>query len=562
MDATDLSRAAETVSDVSGVFDGVPDDAKRLSQYVPVISLFKTKAALVRAGLRTALTNAFVFSDGSVRVATDIYDIEALWNASDCMQITTEILTSLAGAIAEHIFKPLMTFKTARPASASDCEWSVTFPSLPSVSVEAVAEAIESLFKFLVPHVPHLPELVRRSWVPLAPQLENLFNISASLAALEQRLVDQGLLPADAPRRLISSWDKHERDRSSTLMTAALSDVRSRLVADVNRKTTHLRLQKSDRLRNTFVPRVVSAEAVRIANTYIANPSEAGVIANIVALFIMLRQPEFADPKSSNARHAGVFFNDCAYLSLALAVVPHSQFQPEIGLLRSAASRAMSGFLRRVAERGVHHLADGLKGALTDQRQVSDALFAIQQCIGEVSECNMDWKALDIDPSVVGLWNSTMLDAIMKDMIKLTTVCAKSAIAGSKSVKGLLSSSQTTNSGLWTVFRKFTEAAESLVPDKDRGALLTWAVVSRINIALSGTQTDIMGIDPWPSDEGLYGLSTQGYENLLACNPLLQGESKETFKRLLARFVIPTDDISPKKAPQFPEERNFAALFN
>jgi hypothetical protein len=98
--------------------------------------------------------------------------------------------------------------------------------------------------------------------------------------------------------------------------------------------------------------------------------------------------------------------------------------------------------------------------------------------------------------------------------------------------------------------------------DTDLAALLSWTVVARIALALSGSQTDIMGLEPWPADEGLYGLTSTGFESLLACNPLLQGESKETFKRLLAQFVAHGGEMSPHKAPQFPEDRNIAALFN
>ena len=549
------------LSDIASVFESIPEEAKSLIQFSPVIGLFRAKQALVRTGVKAAFSQSFVFSCGSVRVETHLYDVASLWLAAQRMHIAPDILKYLAGNVTDHILNQLLAHKSVHSCQSSETEWLVTFPSLPASNVASVSDAIVSLFVFLVQHVPLLAELVRICWIPFAPQLEKLFGVSSSLSELEQQLLNQQLLPADAPTRLISAWAKVQEDRDSHELVSALSDTRSRLLADVNRRTVHLRIPRSDLLKTTVVPTVVSAEAVRIANTYFAtNPR---IVSNVVSLFKALRHPSNVDAKATNARHAGIFFNDCVYLCLALALLPNSSFQPEIVLLRSAASKAVSAFLNRVAERAVGRLAGGFKGGLGEQKQVRDAEMAIQHCISEISECNVDWKSLSMDPSVVSMWNSVMLDAVMKEMIKIATDVARAAVSSSKSVKGLLSSSTSTvSSGLWSVFRKFTESVTALMQETDLAALLSWTVVARIALALSGSQTDIMGLEPWPADEGLYGLSSTGFETLLACNPLLQGESKETFKRLLAQFVAHGGEMSPHKAPQFPEDRNIAALFN
>jgi hypothetical protein len=119
------------------------------------------------------------------------------------------------------------------------------------------------------------------------------------------------------------------------------------------------------------------------------------------------------------------------------------------------------------------------------------------------------------------------------------------------------------NTVLWSVWNRFLSSVEMMLPEEYSKVMNNYKVSKRIQNALSGTVSDIRAVnDPVPNDEQLFGITPEGFEFLLMCNPVLQRESKQTIKSLVGKLIISTNFEAPASSKTQTGEKDFAALFN
>ena len=539
-----------------------------------MIAIYKTKVSLVKAGIQAGFSDALTIASGSIRVESSLEDIANLWSCAARLGMVSTIASDLAAKVSDMILDRIVLCRSIQPVGLTDSEWSFMPGPSTRTDLKSIVDAVGSLFEFLAKVIPseiYVSEFVRRCWIPFTRELVRAYSVSAELAQLEASLALRGLLPTDIPMRLASGWEESQKTQQHSLLNSTLAELRSRLLADVNRKTVNININKGQEFKSAVIPRTVSAEAVNIARSYLPDPHFHATVPAIVSLFTTLRQSEFVDPKGLNARNAAIFFNDCIYLTIALSLTSEKAFTSDILLLRSAASRSMSCFIKAVAGRAVAHLAESASGSwdlgLGNQQQASAADGAVKSSIAEISACIKEWQALEIDESVQALWTAMLVERVTREINRLAVIAAKAAVAASRSAaKGILMSSSSSglvNSAVWSVYRKFAQAVEALLTAQRLAVLNAWRVALRVRVALCGNQPDIVSMQPLTSDEDLYGISNEGFHTLLACNPLLQGESRDSLSHLADKLMMSGMEDggnSPKRG--IGEERNFAALFS
>jgi hypothetical protein len=376
-------------------------------------------------------------------------------------------------------------------------------------------------------------------------------------------MLHRKFIPSDAPRRLIAGWGEIQNQREKARIAVILDEVRKELLNDRNRIPVHLKPLSTRNAPKMYIPRTISGVAARLVQKYFVD-DVADCIPQIVSLFIALRQPETCDPKAIDARHAGLFFNDCVYFCLALSLRDQNHHS-EILLLRASAGQAISWFIRTTADRAMNILK--FNGGLVLPDQIVDGERAMNASLNELSECSNQWSSLHISEDLVHLWITTLVNPLIRHM---TRICVETArVATTKGPKpGLLySSSKVVTSGVWSLQRSFMQRMEELLSLPKLNRLVNWTVACRVRTALTSAQTDILNLEPLPADEVLYGVVAEDFEMLLHCNPLLQGEHKESFQRLTPRIMCqPVDNPFGVKPPvdqqQMKNERNFASLFD
>ena len=555
IDVADIVESSRQLAKIENVFGRIPSQAKALKQYAPVIGIYKAKLILVKESVERFFSNCYRV--GGVRIDVEFSNInvtrESLWESARLLSLETRMLGFIVRLCISELVDGLMSGELA-PESIlmSETSWAIQRKeSMKKTSdFSGIAYALNSLILFIEGHIPEGElrlEFGRRFWSEVSVKLLKSFGPQEDFANLEKSLLNVHAVPEDMPCRITTEWEYVEKNKARYDMNAALAEVRNRLQSDVNRKTMHLSIPNKNLLKSTYIPDVVSCEVVSIAKQYIeksTTSSECDIVIAIVSLFTVLRQPDLMDPSSIDARSCALFFNDCVYLTLALAISKHGSFKSEILLLRSAASKSVCGFIRNVATRASAHLAK-IAGGLVDSNQLVIADRAISDCMTQVVACTKEWTALLIDPAVLQVWTALLMDPILKEMTKIAVENAKSAI-------NLVS----VNSGIWSVFRKFASSAESAASPTTLAKLLSWTVVEKVKLALCGSRSDILLLQPLPADESLYGISPGGFEALLLCNPLIQAESKDSIKQLSQKLMSSLDDerMSPK--------RDFASLFN
>lgn len=565
-----MVRSSNILSQVAEVFDRIPQEAKTLRQYAPVIAIYKTKVSLLKAGILAGFQRTFIVQDHLISMDSSVYDGMTLWDCACKLMLEDSVLTDLVGKIQRCLVVHIPTCRSFR----------VTASTFELTSGQAVSDATTvstvtlSLFSFLSHIVPAsvFGDFSRKLWVPLAQKLIKAGGgYSAQLGDLETSLVQKSLIPHDVPRNLAEGWKKAHCNQMQSAISGNLAKVRSRLLVDVNRKSVHLPV--SQLTESQFLPRVVSLEATVIAKEYLDPPSVSReIVSKVVALYCALRQPEFTDPNGTNPRNASLFFNDCLYFTVAFSLTERIDFSSEILLLRSAASRSMSAFLSAVSSRAIAHLTGASDRAwsqgLANNSQVSVAESSISHSIAELTACIREWKTLGVQAELISVWTLMALDPVIKEMNRLTVVCAKSAVSASKKAGGILmsSSSSPVISAIWSVYRKFVQLVQDeVLPSEESGDVLnSWAAAKAIRKALCGNQSDISSSEPLAQDEEQYGVARVGIDSLLACNPLLQGYSKESFKSFGDRLMLTvTDDIRTDPSRKVSaSEKDFASLFS
>jgi len=554
---SDIIRSSSDLSIIGPTLSRIPSDVPGLKQYAPVYSIFQAKSSLVKEGIHTSFESVFIITPNSIRIDTSVADPRDLWECASRMGIESVIASTLASKMTECIFSPILCLKSIKSVTSTDFE--LAFAAGSTDDPKSISDLLGAIFTFLPRFLS--TSICRRVWIPLAPRLSKVFGYTETLANLENEVFQATGIPSDAPRYLVAGWDSLQKNMSESITNSALSDLRTRLLADMNRKTVHLNLNHAKQFQATYIPRSVSFEVLKMVQQHFKAPSSGEVISKLMALFTTMRQPEFVDPRGLNPRNAGIYFNDCVYLTLALSLLKDLNMTPDIVLLRAAASRAISFFTRAVSNRAVQHLLESSDGSwaqgLITSQQVSIAEAACHNALGEIIGCSREWKALEIDAQVCDLWTAMIVDSIIKEMNRLALVSAKSAI-GSK--PGLLKSTGPINSGIWSVHRKFTQDIIQLLNADALSVLNSWRVTIAIRTALCGNSADINNAHPISDPDTLGGLSKNGIESLLACNPLLQGETKEKLGKYAEMLLH--SEVSDSSDKKMNDERDYGALFS
>lgn len=492
-----------------------------------------------------------------------MYDINDLWDSAQALNIELLIVTDIANRLYGSVVKNIIGSKCITSCKSSDCDWTANPSHGAQMSAKSISDAILSLFEFLKTHVRPLTELGRRVWVKALPDLVRTFGYSDTLSQFESAMIDRQFIPPDVPRRLASGWEEMKSHDERGRIAAILDEVRNHLLNDKNRLPVHLKPLSTLNAPKAYIPRTISGEAARLVQKYFADDA-ADCISEIISLFISLRQPETCDPKAIDARQAGIFFNDCVYLSLVLSL-RNQNHQSEILLLRAAAGQSMSWFIRMTADRALNLLK--FNGGLLQPDQIADGERAMNASLKELTECIKQWIALHITDELVQLWTTTLVDPLVRHMTRICVESARIALAKGSKPGLLYSSSTVVTSGVWSLQRSFMQRIEEILPLPILGRLVNWTVACRVRTALTSAQVDIMHMDPLPADEVLYGVTAESFEALLHCNPLLQGESKDSFQKLTSRIMSQSADnqynlIAPVDHHKPGNEKNFAALFD
>lgn len=496
----------------------------------------------------------------------EVSDVEpkCVWEAANLAGVDGILSSRFVEKITSFILSKLVPVGISATVDVDEIRFSISV-SKGSENIQSVILVVGSLFRFLSVFVP--ANIARRLWISFSRNLLKLRLVSQDLVDLESSLISNHYVPVDTPQALRKEWESSQESVQRSRVNQVLADVRSGLLADVNRKTVQLNINSGKQFKSAYVPRIVSHEAMLLVEKHFKSGNPF-LISQVLSLFTILRQPEFSDPNAVSPRNSAIFFNDCVYLTIALSLIKDMDLSPDIVLLRAAASRSVSFFTTAVANRSCQHLKDVSDKAwalgLGNNQQMSLGEKACSNALSEIAVCLKEWKALDIDTDVQGIWSAMMVDPVLKEFTRQSVTCAKGAIGNARGrLMGSSPSAGSINSGIWSVFRKFTSEIENLVGSETLSVLNSWRAAVLIRMSLCGNTNDIYSSQSITQDEELYGVSKAGVESLLMCNPLLQGETKDRIKQLASKLVVSPNDVeidSPTKREV--KERDYGALFS
>ena len=418
------------MSEIGLVFDSVPVEAKELRQYAPVIAVYKTKLTLVKSGVQKAFADLVDFSkERTVLIKSSPYDTPSLWMSASKLRMENVILSDIATRVTKSILDEIVKHNQVVFAS-SEARWSFAGkPEATELDLHSVCECIVSVMNFLKGSVfvalggdRILTEFGRRVWPSLSAGLLKKFKASQELCNLEVGLIQIGLIPSEAARKLSAEWERSLADTKARDKSKILAEVRSRLLADVNRKIR--KIDKTGPLgKFKFVPDMISVEVSRFPGEYFRENGD--LIPSIISLFCLLRQTQYVDPKALNARMAGIFFNDTVFLTLALSMIPEGgkKYQPELSLLKSAGQKSTEAFLGAVVARAHERLLAFRDRSwdlgLTTQKQFQQAEKDINDALTQVIACINEWRSVMIAPEIISLWATIMIERIVRQMNSL-----------------------------------------------------------------------------------------------------------------------------------------------
>jgi hypothetical protein len=389
------------------------------------------------------------------------------------------------------------------------------------------------------------------------------FGPSENLSNLESSILKLGVIPADesVPRNLIAAYETSQKGAKNTVYNKILSEIRRRFLADVVHKVIPTKTPPNEEVirKLGFFPRYVSVEVMRMIGDFFTDQPD--LVPQMVTLFTVMRQSQFIDPQALFAKNAAVFFLDCAFLSITLAMMQRD-FQNEIILLRLCAERSIEHFLQLVNVRMRHRIqsvaAKSFDLGLCTSEEEAIADKAVEGSLMEIAACIREWRAVLLDTDVLMLWVSVLCDSFLKTMNSAAVSTAKAAIK-----RGTQSGH--INTALWSVWNRFIPSVEMVLPEEYSRVTNSYKVAQRIQNALSGTISDINSItEPIPNDEQIFGISPDAFESLMQCNPVLQKEPKHIIKALVAKLILTNADLYQQGSTKTSSsgEKDFAALFN
>jgi len=569
IDTSDIETAATMIASVRDVYETIPEHIRGLRQFVPVVAIYQSKLASLKNRLMDAFINLIEIGDSGYRVHVnhELYDVDKLWASAVKLDYQTTISRHISARLSDSILRNLLDDSDD---NALSCEVDGSIWSLKAATGHhsgSVPEHIYSLFLFLKtelfesvdPQTHLFEQFLRVCWCPLSRTILRKFKNGPpddQFCDIEEKLLTN--FSTDPPSAVLGmARDEWRNQDSSRKLNATLELIRTRILSDLVNKVTHTPSPPNKDMIDElgFYPNLVSETCMWIVSDCLSTTTEG--IPSIVALFLLMRRPEFSDPEALNGRNMAIFFQDCSYLCLRIAMMASeasdseqaSSLRDQIGIVRSFVVKSVEFFTKKMMARFRARI-DSCKAfslGLVTTEQESQADECIEQCLFELANCSREWNmGVQLNKQVANLWTCTIADMLLKYM-NIVVQNTANIVSGSGAP-----------SALWGVWNRFIAAIEML---GNLTCFNSYKAAKKIQLALSGTATDINLIkDPIADDEQLFGVSATGFEKLLSCNPLLKGDSKTAIHSLVSKLVVQVNQIRNKEAETV-TNRSYASLF-
>ena len=566
IDTSDIETAATVIAGVRDVYETIPQEIRLLRQFAPVVAIYQSKLASLQNRLFDAFDSVIEISEEGhfVHVHHELYDVDKLWASAITLGFNTALSRQLSLRFSKTVFKVLMAHNDSLGCEIEGSVWRLKTGTYGSIS-GSVPETISKFFSFIKSEVfdatapEHLlyERFLRACWGLLSRQLAKKFTDlppGEQFCVLEESILGQ--FSSDPPQAILTLARNQWLDQESARrFNATLELIRKRILADIVNKVTRTPPPPNQDMIDElgFYPNLVSETCLWIVDNCLGTPSDTPAI---IALFLLMRRPEFSDPSALNGRNLGIFFQDCSYFCLKIALMASNAgeadarvLRDQIAIVRSCVVTSVEFFTRKMMGRFKSRIEScksfNLGLVTTDQESAADE--CIEQCLVELANCSREWNMeVKLSKQVANLWTVTLADMLLKYM---NNVAQNTATVASVS---------NAPSALWGVWSRFVGSVEML---GNLSCFNSYKAAKKIELALSGTVADINAVrDPIADDEQVFGVTYVGFEKLLASNPLLKGESRNVLNSLVGKLVI---QVNPNRSKEVESNstRSYASLF-
>lgn len=567
IDTSDIETSANMIAGVRDVYNTIPLEIRSLRQFVPVVAIYESKSSALTNRLRDAFENVIEIShDGSfMHVHHELYEVDKLWASALKLNFEQNIMREISVRIQKRIFAQLLNTIDVGSSVISQTDVSIWRWNVSSRQSETLADCISSFFSYLKVElftdargtVSLLDRFLRICWIPIARQIVHKFKDGPpkDMCVLESKILEN--FSTDPPNAIISNaFQEAENTTTIKRLNVMLQEVRKRILSDlVNKVTRSSPPPNKDMIDELgFYPNLVSETCMWLVSNCFNSPSE---VPSVVALFVLMRRPEFSDPDALNGRNLAIFFQDCSYLCLHIAMMASKDsgqavvLRDQIAIIRGCVVKSVEFFTKRMMNRFKSRIEsswpNSFKLGLVTDEQEAIADECIEQCLFEIANCSREWNmGVQMSKQIANLWTVTLADMLLKYMNSVAQNTAAIAVTAAGP------------SALWGIWNRFMGSIEML---GNLSCFNSYKAAKRIQLALSGTVNDInKSKEPIPDDEQLFGVTPTGFEKLLQCNPLLKTESRANVNSLLGKLIMHMNQCSLKET-ESTGNRSYAALF-
>ncbi len=565
IDTSDIESSAGMIAGIRNIYDTIPLEIRSLRQFVPVVAIYESKLSALMNRLSDAFGSVVEISrDGSfVHVHHELYDIDKLWTSASKLNFEQTVLRELSQRFRDRVLAHFLHMIDDRCPVVCETDVSIWRCKVGHRQSGPLSECIESFFSFLKVelftdsegNVSLFDRFLRITWSPMARQMVTKYpgGPPKDMCVLESKILEN--FSTDPPSAILSnSFD--EAAQSARKLNATLEEVRKRILCDLVNKVTHTPPPPNKDMIDElgFYPNLVSETCMWLVTDGLHSTTE---IPSVVALFVLMRRPEFSDTDALNGRNLAIFFQDASYLCLHIALIASKDsdravtLRDQIAVIRACVVKSVEFFTKRMMSRFKARIeaswSKSFKLGLVTDEQETLADDCIEQCLFEIANCSREWNmGVQMSKQVANLWTVTIADMLLKYMNSV----AQNTAAVAMTAPG--------PSALWGFWSRFMGSIEML---GNLSCFNSYRAAKKIQLALSGTINDInKSHEPIPDDEHLFGLAPSGLENLLQCNPLLKTQSRAALNSLLGKLIIHMNTSSFKDSEQT-GNRSYAALF-
>jgi hypothetical protein len=574
IDVSDIETAATQLAGVRNVYETIPDDVLALKQFAPVVAIYNSKLSALRNRIRDAFEQAIEMSGPAdwLHVHHEIYELDKLWSSAIKVNYEGAILRRLSERLGLTILKTLLGILSDRTPLSVSIEGSRWRYRTDARQSQTWTDSILSLFTFIKSEVfddsligsSLYKRFLRICWGPFARDILRRCNNEPSedLCALETSLLSI-YESEDRPKSILTDTQSRvELDKLQRQANSMLEALRTRILQDSLNTLTKTPVPPNKDMidEEGFYPSLVSETCMWLVSNCLCESVEATIIPSVVALFVLMRRPEFSDPEAINARNLAVFFQDASYICLCLATrasktnnnTDRKILKDQIAISRACVVKSVEYFTKKMMNRFKSRIelaaprSFSLGLVTSEQENIADE--CIESSLVELAKCSREWNmTVKMHKRVANLWTVTLADMFLKYM---NTVA--------QSVASIACDRQASSSALWGVWNRFISSVEML---GNLACFNSYKSAKKIQLALSGTAHDInASVDPIPEDEQLFGVSAIGLEKLLACNPLLRRESKTVIASLVNKIIVSMNPTR-SKVNDSASPRQYSALF-